>query len=209
MKQNVIFFVLFASFILICGINTRHEREINDRNAPERPIINSEQKVVQEHSSTVETITKTAFRKRFRRRPPAIAFQAVLKKKSLVLQTNEPITFDRVFTNEGEGYDEKTGIFTAPVGGLYVFSATILAGNGYYTEGSIVVKDNTIVTAVSDRRTLKETQIDIADQSTVTCNLKTQKGDTVKFMIKWPMGQHEIIGHGKTSFGGYLFRAYP
>ncbi|WAR13592.1 EMIL1-like protein [Mya arenaria] len=224
MKQNVIvFFVVFESFILVYGFNIRHEMEIIDRKSPDRPMehmlglsrlgvfkpsINSEQNVVQEHSSTVHTITKRAFRKRFRRRPPAIAFQAVLKKKSMELQTNEPIKFDRVFTNEGEGYDEKTGIFTAPVGGLYVFSATILAGNGYYTEGTIVAKDETIVTAVSDRRTLKETEIDTVDQSTVTCTLAIKKGDTVKFLIKWPMGQHEIIGHGKTSFGGYLFRAY-
>ncbi|WAR13594.1 EMIL1-like protein, partial [Mya arenaria] len=191
------------NFISIDGINVRHRMEINDPNAPDRSMmehtwdfnrlgfINSEQNVVQGHSTNIHTITKRAFRKRFRRRAPAVAFQAVLEKKSLELQTNEPIKFDRVFTNVGEGFDKKTGIFTAPVGGLYVFSATFLAGNGYYTEGTIVAKDESIVTVVSDRRTWSETNIDKADQSTVTCTLKIQKGDTVKFLIKWPMSQHE------------------
>ncbi|WAR13595.1 EMIL1-like protein [Mya arenaria] len=219
MKQFVMLFISLSCIVSVHGMNIRQKRDLNYSYSSDhytepsrginslgfiKPSISGEQKVVQKLSTNGHTITKRAFRKR--RRLPAIAFQAVLKKKSLELQTNEPIKFDRVFTNVGEGFDEKTGIFTAPRGGLYVFSATILAGNGYYTEGTIVAKDESIVTAVSDRRTLKESEIDIADQSTVTCNLKIQKGDTVKFMIKWPMGQHEIIGHGKTSFGGYLLR---
>ncbi|XP_052789905.1 cerebellin-1-like [Mya arenaria] len=153
-------------------------------------------------------IQKRAPRRRVRRRKPEVAFQVVLKKKSEKFHTNQPINFDHVITNIGNGFDIRTGIFIAPIGGVYVFSATILAANGYYVEGSIVVHDETTVTAVSDRRQLSESSMDTSDQGTVHGTFRIQKGDTVSFMIKWPHGQHELVGYDKTSFGGHLVTAH-
>lgn len=40
------------------------------------------------------------------------------------------VAFDTVVLNQGLGYDASTGIFTVPVGGIYVFDWKILAWEG-------------------------------------------------------------------------------
>ena len=38
--------------------------------------------------------------------------------------------FDKVWTNVGNGYNPKTGKFTAPNGGLYQISGTVMSAHG-------------------------------------------------------------------------------
>ncbi|XP_060561172.1 complement C1q tumor necrosis factor-related protein 5-like isoform X3 [Ruditapes philippinarum] len=52
---------------------------------------------------------------------PPIAFYAHHLKDLLPDTTDKILIFEKTFTNEGTGYDTSTGIFTAPVGGLYQF----------------------------------------------------------------------------------------
>ncbi|CAC5380329.1 C1QL [Mytilus coruscus] len=46
------------------------------------------------------------------------------------------VVYDTVTTNRGGGYNKSTGVFTAPVEGLYYFAWTVLAhlGKSFYTE---------------------------------------------------------------------------
>ena len=48
-----------------------------------------------------------------------MAFSAGLNRK-LVLTSNGKIVFNQLILNEGDGYDETTGIFTCPKTGLYL-----------------------------------------------------------------------------------------
>ncbi|XP_060597396.1 heavy metal-binding protein HIP-like [Ruditapes philippinarum] len=80
-------------------------------------------------------------------RPP-IAFHAH-HVTNLVLDTSDEIViFTKSVINEGTGYDTSTGIFTAPVGGLYQFDVHICALNGNYAfiglllEGKIIALDS-------------------------------------------------------------------
>ncbi|XP_060572184.1 adiponectin-like [Ruditapes philippinarum] len=78
---------------------------------------------------------------------PTVAF-CVHKVTDVLLDTsNEVIVFNSIITNEGSGYDTSTGIFTAPVAGLYQFAVHLCTPISYYTyvgiyhEGKIIVKD--------------------------------------------------------------------
>ncbi|XP_060591449.1 complement C1q-like protein 4 isoform X1 [Ruditapes philippinarum] len=55
---------------------------------------------------------------------PIVGFNARLSSTKTVNGENKVI-FDTVITNQGEGYDSSTGIFTAPYTGLYFFSAHV------------------------------------------------------------------------------------
>lgn len=55
-----------------------------------------------------------------------LGFSAVLESSKTFLK-GEKVTFDKVLTNIGDGYDPNTGMFTASTTGLYQFSTTIKA----------------------------------------------------------------------------------
>lgn len=59
---------------------------------------------------------------------------------------NETAVFATVMMNHGQGYDNETGAFTAPVGGLYLFSVNIEAssryGWSYYTSVITITRDD-------------------------------------------------------------------
>ncbi|XP_071166143.1 complement C1q-like protein 3 [Mytilus edulis] len=57
------------------------------------------------------------------------AFSAVLTKQ-ISLSTNKVVKFDKVFTNIQNGYSPSTGIFTAPLAGVYQFTSVIMSQNG-------------------------------------------------------------------------------
>ena len=62
--------------------------------------------------------------------PARPAFSAY-RNASLNIQTSRTtIVFDTVQNNQGSHYDTSTGIFTAPVAGLYFFSAAVSIGPG-------------------------------------------------------------------------------
>ncbi|XP_063425619.1 heavy metal-binding protein HIP-like [Mytilus trossulus] len=69
-----------------------------------------------------------------------IAFTASLSAaKSIGI--NEVVKFDKVWTNEGNGYHSNSGVFTAPKTGFYQISATIMSPNGKYFH-SYLMKNN-------------------------------------------------------------------
>jgi hypothetical protein len=75
---------------------------------------------------------------------PPIAFYAHHLKDLLPDTTDEILIFEKTFTNEGTGYDTSTGIFTAPVGGLYQFVIHTCAYKGKYAYHGLVLKGHVI-----------------------------------------------------------------
>ncbi|XP_056013673.1 uncharacterized protein LOC125673900 [Ostrea edulis] len=56
------------------------------------------------------------------KRTPIGFYAYFSKKKFKSPRAGQPLIFDSVETNFGNGYDNTTGIFTAPTSGLYVFT---------------------------------------------------------------------------------------
>lgn len=69
---------------------------------------------------------------------PKLSFSAALTYPMVNAGT---IVFDKVFVNEGEFYDPRTGVFTAPVDGRYFFSA-ILTGHRNEKIEAVLSKSN-------------------------------------------------------------------
>ncbi|KAM6980479.1 EMILIN-1b [Aplochiton taeniatus] len=69
---------------------------------------------------------------------PKLSFSAALTYPMVNAGT---IVFDKVFVNEGEFYDPRTGVFTAPVDGRYFFSA-VLTGHRNEKIEAVLSKSN-------------------------------------------------------------------
>ncbi|XP_034040946.1 EMILIN-1-like isoform X1 [Thalassophryne amazonica] len=69
---------------------------------------------------------------------PRLSFSAAL---TVAMEKAGTIIFDKVFVNEGEFYDRRTGIFTAPLDGRYFFSA-ILTGHKNEKIEAVLSKSN-------------------------------------------------------------------
>ena len=58
-----------------------------------------------------------------------MAFSACLDHTLTNIQKNQKIVFNQLILNEGDGYDETTGVFTCPKTGLYL--VTFFIGKPY------------------------------------------------------------------------------
>ncbi|XP_029913675.1 cerebellin-3-like [Myripristis murdjan] len=85
-----------------------------------------------------------------------------------------PIVFDQVAVNQGSAYDAHTGVFTAPLAGVYqfLFSSQLCRGN-HNNRAYILVN--------GQQRVLCHGQVRNADTTLVTCYYmeELQKGDRV------------------------------
>uniref|UniRef100_A0A3Q3JX90 C1q domain-containing protein n=1 Tax=Monopterus albus TaxID=43700 RepID=A0A3Q3JX90_MONAL len=69
---------------------------------------------------------------------PRLSFSAAL---TVPMERAGTITFDKIFVNDGNHYDPRTGVFTAPVNGRYFFSA-ILTGHKNEKIEAVLSKSN-------------------------------------------------------------------
>ncbi|XP_076011895.1 EMILIN-1b isoform X2 [Genypterus blacodes] len=69
---------------------------------------------------------------------PKLSFSAAL---TVPMERAGTIIFDKVFVNEGDFYDSRTGVFTAPIDGRYFFSA-ILTGHRNEKIEAVLSKSN-------------------------------------------------------------------
>ncbi|XP_045207702.2 complement C1q and tumor necrosis factor-related protein 9A-like [Mercenaria mercenaria] len=79
---------------------------------------------------------------------PSVAFHAHHVTDTILDVTDEIIKFDSIITNEGSGYDNSTGIFTAPVGGLYQFTVHICSYKGKHSPIALVLAGKEIAKSV-------------------------------------------------------------
>ncbi|XP_076112102.1 complement C1q-like protein 4 [Mytilus galloprovincialis] len=120
----------------------------------------------------------------------SIAFYATLSK-SLTISGSSTVVFDKIFTNTGDAYDSKTGIFRAPVKGLYYFDCTFLSfGTQLHL---ILMKNNNRLTyghSFSNR-----------DAGSMSGTLELEIGDKV-FIQHYPKSQ--VLQDDYSSFTGYM-----
>ena len=54
-------------------------------------------------------------------RTKSVSFSVSVRAKELPLGAGQTVIYDEVLTNEGNGYDDRTGVFTCPLAGTYIF----------------------------------------------------------------------------------------
>lgn len=69
------------------------------------------------------------------------AFNARVGTSIRNLAENGRVVFNTVVSNQGLGYNVSTGIFTAPIGGIYLFDWTILAFSGSNAHTTLTLND--------------------------------------------------------------------
>ncbi|XP_060602812.1 complement C1q-like protein 4 [Ruditapes philippinarum] len=129
-----------------------------------------------------------------------IAFEAHLRDKQAFIPLNRPLIFPVCTVNEGNGYNVKTGAFTAPVAGLYTFNAHLCNKPGTHMVFAIVKGSDQL--AVST--TYENTGSGCGFVNTI---VRLKRGDVVRVVAKWT-GSHLWANlHRWNSFTGYF--VYP
>ncbi|XP_048471870.1 complement C1q tumor necrosis factor-related protein 3-like [Rhincodon typus] len=112
-----------------------------------------------------------------------------------VLTPVDPIVYDEVNVNLGQGYSNKTGKFTCPKCGLYFFCYSSLPGRGLLTDVALI-KNNKMVTVIHSVLPINSSQLSIK-----TVILDLHKGDQV--WVKLVSGSL-WSRNGSLSFQGFL-----
>lgn len=122
-----------------------------------------------------------------------IAFYAALTKH-ITLSGSQTVTYDKVYTNYGNGYDHKSGNFKAPVNGLYFFSATQLSQKGSL-HLALMKNNNRLGIGYSDER---------IDTGSMSGTVELNKGDIVTIQHHPGIGTQHVLGGDYSTLTGYL-----
>ncbi|KAL4222604.1 hypothetical protein ACF0H5_018645 [Mactra antiquata] len=129
-----------------------------------------------------------------------VAFYAKLKYDS-TLSIGKTLVFPVVQTNIGDAYDRRTGVFTAPVDGTYVFSLVIACEAGNYLEVSIVTGQYDMVY----NSICKNPESNGVHQNGGSAIVTLKRGDRITVKMMWPSGNDTVaVGRGFSSFSGFL-----
>ncbi|XP_026209012.1 complement C1q tumor necrosis factor-related protein 3-like [Anabas testudineus] len=110
---------------------------------------------------------------------------------------NTVLIYRTVITNIGSAYSHFTGIFTAPVAGIYYFTFFYHAG-GLETANLTLIKNNQVVVNAYDHKSLQ----DGADNGGNAVFLQLQEGDQVYMRLG---AYSQVWGYNqRTTFSGLL-----
>lgn len=145
----------------------------------------------------VEFVRSTKIRTK--RAAENVAFSVYLGHTTDHLAIGMTIKYDQVMLNDGNGYNKFTGVFTAPMAGVYLFSFYL---DSYLrTALRLVLDGNTISDAVADSETPNQ---EIMGGNTVIINV--QFGQSV-WVEEYNGNDGQLIGSGAyrfTTFSGVL-----
>ncbi|XP_060560685.1 cerebellin-3-like [Ruditapes philippinarum] len=128
---------------------------------------------------------------------PKIAFNAYTRSGKNY-GNSQTIVFPDVLLNEGGGYDKITGMFTAPVAGLYYFSVHICQAKAKYVVAAIV-HGHTTIAVTSEYESIG------ASCSSVMAPVKMTLGERVYVKCTHPSVMLADAQYRWPSFTGVLF----
>ncbi|XP_003454798.2 complement C1q-like protein 3 [Oreochromis niloticus] len=130
----------------------------------------------------------------------AVIFSAGIGVDSPFGPFNTDITmiYDTVLVNIGNAYSPVTGIFTAPVSGVYFFTIFSHAG-GRHETWLHLYKNNEVILHIHDHPST-----DPADNGGNAAFLQLQQGDTVYVRLK--ANTHVYKARTVTTFSGFLVK---
>ncbi|KAK2900004.1 hypothetical protein Q8A73_013133 [Channa argus] len=111
--------------------------------------------------------------------------------------TSTTVIYNNVITNIGEAYNPSTGIFVAPVAGVYYFTFFYHAG-GEHGSHLLLCKNGDVIVESSDHRT----GADGADNGGNATFLQLNKGDQVYVLMVAYC--HLWAASSRTTFSGFL-----
>uniref|UniRef100_A0AAZ1XU68 C1q domain-containing protein n=1 Tax=Oreochromis aureus TaxID=47969 RepID=A0AAZ1XU68_OREAU len=109
--------------------------------------------------------------------------------------TDTILVYKRVITNIGNAYSPVTGVFTAPIAGVYYFTLFYHAG-GSHTQYLFLHKNSEVMVMTNDHVTHSE----VADNGAVF--LELQQGD--KVYVRMGKLSHVWASESQTTFSGFL-----
>lgn len=129
-----------------------------------------------------------------------VAFFAALSDHLTHAGVLQNIPFDVVITNEGSAYTAHSGVFTAPISGLYVFSSTLTS---YPHNGAkfSFLKNGSPLTHMHPHSNDDSPAYDTSSQTIV---LKLMKGDGISVANR--NSDESLSGNKLSIFSGFLLQ---
>ncbi|KAM9335819.1 complement C1q-like protein 4 [Symphorus nematophorus] len=110
--------------------------------------------------------------------------------------TDKTLVYNKLVTNIGNAYNPATGVFVAPVAGVYSFTFFYHAGGEQIAHLSLM-KNSDFIVRTSDHKSGSDT----ADNGGNAACLQLQRGDQV--FVRMTAGSH-VWATDHTSFSGFL-----
>ncbi|XP_071145335.1 cerebellin-3-like [Mytilus edulis] len=119
------------------------------------------------------------------------------RSSSQSLSVNEIVKFDKIWTNNGDGYDPSSGVFTAPLAGLYRFAAVVMSVSDAVLYLSLYHNDAQITSSYLSDKGYKTGTFDVA--------LTLEQGDKVSIRSRSKSQTIFSDGSNYCTFSGNLF----
>lgn len=110
------------------------------------------------------------------------------------LGSNVIVKFNTVLTNIRNGFNVKTGVFTAPENGVYELAANFISGNTNWLELDLMKNNDLIVRG--------HAALDTSTAGSLQAILRLKKGDTI--YILHPRSSGVLHGMNYSMFSGHL-----
>ena len=124
-----------------------------------------------------------------------VSFSVNMKAKQLTLGGGQTVIYDEVLTNDGKGYDDRTGVFTSPVAGTYMFVVDALSPKPVWLH---IYLNKTIVASLHISPSHSN---GVYLQISRTVILKLRKGDHVK-VVNDATRKGYVYHNGYSGFSG-------